>query len=259
VTAPFRIGATSFVYPDRWLPNVERLAGRVEDVEILVFEPDPPDAAEMAALAALKRKAGLTYSLHTPLGISLASESEPNRLKSVEVLRTVIEETSAVEPDAYVVHVYLGDREGDPPPADLAAWRARARRSLEAVLAGGPPPAMVCVESLDYDFALIEPVVEELGLSVALDLGHLHRDGRSGLDLLRRNLYRTRLIQWHGVDPTGRDHRSLAYYPRDMARAVLDLLFAEPYRGVVTLEVFREHDFEESLALLHGMLAEARS
>lgn len=38
VRAPFRIGATSFVYPDRWLGNVARLAGRVDDVEILLFE-----------------------------------------------------------------------------------------------------------------------------------------------------------------------------------------------------------------------------
>jgi sugar phosphate isomerase/epimerase len=256
---PFRIGATSFVYPDRWLANVERLAGRVQDIELLVFEPDPPDAAEMAALLALKRKADLTYSLHTPLDISLASESEPRRRESVEVLRAVIEKTSALEPEAYVVHVYLGDREGDRAPADLAAWRARARGSLEAVLAGGPPPAMICLESLDYDFALIEPVIAELGLSVALDLGHLHRDGRAVLEILRRNLPRTRLIQWHGVDPVGRDHRSLAHYPRDAARAVLDLLFAAPYRGVVTLEVFRENDFEESLAVLHDLLAEARA
>jgi sugar phosphate isomerase/epimerase len=152
VNVPFRIGATSFVYPDRWLPNVERLAGRVDDVEILVFEPELPDRAELAALANLKQKSGLTY-----------------------------------------------------------------------------------------------------------DLGHLHRDGRPEREVLRRNLRRTRVIQWHGVDASGRDHRSLALYPRERARALLDLLLTEPYCGVLTLEVFREDDFEESFAVLRDLLAEAHS
>jgi hypothetical protein len=52
VIAPFRIGTTSFVYPARWLANVERLAGRVDDVEILLFElaGDAPGPDELAAL-----------------------------------------------------------------------------------------------------------------------------------------------------------------------------------------------------------------
>ncbi len=38
-----RIGTTSFVFPASWAENVRRLAGRVDDVEILVFE--HPDRA----------------------------------------------------------------------------------------------------------------------------------------------------------------------------------------------------------------------
>ena len=54
-------------------------------------------------------------------------------------------------------------------------------RSLAAILDAGVPPAQLCVELLDYDFALIEPVIAELGLSVALDVGHLERDGHDVL------------------------------------------------------------------------------
>lgn len=255
--APFRIGTTSFLYPESWLGNVLRLAGRVDDVEILVFEPEWPESEEMAALARVKREAGLTYTLHTPLGLSLASESEARRRTSVDVLRRVIEGTAPLEPDAYVVHVYLGDREGDPPPRDLGGWRRRARTSLEAVLEAGVASAAVCVETLDYDFRLLEPVVEELGLSVALDLGHHYRDGRATREALARVLPRARIVQWHGVDASGRDHRSLVHVPRREARAVLDLLLAESFGGVLTLEVFREEDFEESLALLSDLLAES--
>jgi hypothetical protein len=39
----FTLGATSFVYPAGWLANVERLAARVDDVELLFFDPFGPD------------------------------------------------------------------------------------------------------------------------------------------------------------------------------------------------------------------------
>jgi sugar phosphate isomerase/epimerase len=258
MNVPFRIGATSFVYPDRWLPNVARLASRVEDIEILFFEAsETPDTAELDALAAWKRWAGLTYTLHVPLAVSLASEDDGERRRSVATVRQAIDLAGPLAPDAYVVHVYLGDREHDRRPHDLAAWRGRAARSLEELLRASVAAEALCVETLDYDFALIEPVVEALGLSVAIDLGHLARDRRPAGELVRRNLHRTRVIQWHGVERMGRDHRSLRFYPPEGARRLLRTLMDASYRGVLTLEVFRERDFEESLALVRTLVAEA--
>jgi sugar phosphate isomerase/epimerase len=259
VIAPFRIGTTSFVYcapgPAPWLASAQRLAGRVDDVEILLFEPDTgvPDDAELAALAALKPAAGLSYTVHTPSDVSLASEDAARRAHAIDQVCRVIELTRPLAPEAYIVHVYLGDREQDTRPADLAAWRRRAASSLAAIVARGTAPASIAIETLDYEFSCLEPVVAELGLSVAIDLGHLDRDARTERALIERNLPRTRAIQWHGVDPTGRDHRSLAHYPVADARWMIDLL-KERYRGVVTLEVFRDADFEESLAVLHRLL-----
>jgi sugar phosphate isomerase/epimerase len=270
--APFRIGTTSFIYPDArpraplaaaetaagsWLANVERLAGRVDDIEILLFEHGSgPGAEEIAALAAWKMRADLTYTVHTPLDVSLASESAELRARSIDRVCAAIELARPLAPEGYIVHVYLGDREGDTGPADRAAWRRRAAASLEAIIARGVAARELCIETLDYDFAYIEPVVDALGLSVAIDLGHLDRDGRGERDLVTRNLHRTRAIQWHGVDPAGRDHRSLAHYPAAKARWIIDVL-RERYRGVVTLEVFREADFESSLALIHALVRDA--
>ena len=71
---PFRIGTTSFVHPGSWVENVQQLAGRVADVEILFFESDGlPEADEVQGLVEWKSRAELTYSLHTPLDASLAS------------------------------------------------------------------------------------------------------------------------------------------------------------------------------------------
>jgi len=251
VTVPFRVGATSFVYPAGWAENVARLAGRVRDVELLFFEAAAlPDEREIEELAAWKARAGLTYSLHTPLAASLASADEARRVEGVATVLRAVEVARPLSPEAVVVHVYLGDREGEAPPRDLAAFRRRAERSLEALAAAGLPRRAICVETLDYDFEILAPVVEALGLSVALDLGHQHRDGRPVQAVLERHLPRARVVQWHGVDPEGRDHRSLRHVPGDEARAVLATLRGACYEGALTLEVFREDDFEESLALL---------
>jgi sugar phosphate isomerase/epimerase len=255
-TRRFRLGTTSFIYPGGWAFNVERLADRVEDIEILFFESEGlPGPAEARQLAELKAGANLTYSLHTPLDASLASADETRRVASIASVVRALEAAAPFRPEAAVVHVYFGEHEHDANvPADVPAWRRRAASSLEAVLATGIAPRDLCVEVLDYDFALIEPVVVDLDLSVALDVGHLVRDGRDELALLRRHLSRTRVIQWHGTDATGRDHRGLAHYPRDRARALLDMLIGEDYRGVLTLEVFREPDLDESLAIVASLL-----
>lgn len=258
---PFRLGTTSFIHPGGWAFNVERLANRFDDVEILCFESDAlPSAEEAQQLAEHKARTGITYSLHTPIDISLASESELRRQSSIAAVLRTLETAKPFRPEASVVHVYLGEHEHDnEPPSDLRAWRQRAATSLEALLASGIAPRDLCIEVLDYDFALIEPVVIELGLSVAVDVGHLVREGRDELALLRRHFERTRIIQWHGVDPMGRDHRGLQYYPRDRARALLQLLVSEGYRGVLTLEVFREVDLDVSLATVAFLLEDQAS
>ncbi len=55
---PFRVGSTSYVYPDDILPNVEQLAakGDVDDIELILFEVDDgpnnlPNAATVQKLS----------------------------------------------------------------------------------------------------------------------------------------------------------------------------------------------------------------
>jgi sugar phosphate isomerase/epimerase len=255
----FKLGATSFVYPAGWLTNVEQLAARVDDVELLFFDPfgphGLPDQLELAGLAAFRAQ-GLGYSVHTPLRASLASENEARRQAGVRDVLQIIEFTHQLEPHAVVLHVYFGDEEGGPRPSDIAAFRERATSSLRAILDSGVPPSQLCVEYLDYDLDLLRPVIEALDLSVALDVGHLLRDGRDWRSILPRYLPRTKLVQWHGTTPAGRDHKSLAHVPRETARELLDQLHAADYSGVLTLEVFHPDDFEESLALVHALTAE---
>jgi len=51
---PFRLGTTSYILPADLLMNVEFLADRVDDIELVLFESDDmtnlPDAATVRAL-----------------------------------------------------------------------------------------------------------------------------------------------------------------------------------------------------------------
>lgn len=257
----FRLGATSYVQPGGWADNVERVRGLVSDVEILFFQAEHahelPDKEECERLHRLRTRGGPTYSLHTPLAASLASADAARRAWSVQLVQKAIALSQAFSPDLFVLHVYWGEQERDPePPLDLTAWRDRARRSLQTLLDAGLAAERLCIEVLDYDYALIEPVVAELGLSVALDVGHLERDGIDVAACLPRLLPRSRIVQWHGTDPQGRDHRSLRHYPRDRALRLLSALVERDYAGVLTLEVFSRAELEESLVLVRQWLAE---
>lgn len=256
-----RIGTTSFIHPGSWLENVQRLAPRFDDIEILFFEADGvgafPTPAECRELMREKLAHGLTYSLHTPLAASLASDDEGRRRAGIDSVLAALDVARAFAPENVVVHVYHGDAEhSDVRPSDLGRWRARAAASLSAIVDSGVPAERLCVELLDYDYALIEPVVNDLGLSVALDVGHLVRDGLDELAVLERLWPRTRIVQWHGTDASGRDHRSLEHYPLERGRALLRALAERDYAGVLTLEVFRAPDLERSCEVLASLLAE---
>jgi sugar phosphate isomerase/epimerase len=253
----FKIGATSFVYPDHVLPNVERLAGRVDDVEILIFDVDEdlPSPDDVARLVELKAQHNLSYTVHTPLDASLASADAQRRQRGVDKVRRALAWARPLAAVGHPLHVYLGDEEHDPePPRDLDAWRARALDSLGRIRADGYDPRSLCVELIDYDFELIHPVVQALDLGVALDVGHLQRDGKALDAALDRYLDRARIIQWHGTEPGGRDHKSLRHLPPNAADQLIRRLLRDRWPGVLTLEVFNPQDFEESLAIVKRSL-----
>lgn len=257
---PYRLGTTSFIYPDAALPNVRGLAARVDDLEILFFDVSEaaglPDAGELRAMAALKAEHGLTYSLHTPLDASLASADERRREEGVAAVLKSIELSRSIDPEHFILHVYRGDREGEPIAGNEEAWRGRARRSIESILESGVPAARFCVEWLDYDLSLLAPLLEELKFSVALDVGHLFRDGIEIEPVLERWLPCTRVIHWHGTPQGGRDHRSLDHFPEAEGRRLLRRLEDTGWDGVLTLEVFNENDFEQSLRRLEALSSE---
>ncbi len=244
-----RLGTTSYIYPSDILSNVRRLAGRVQDVELVIFEVDDsgadlPDEASVVELRAIASDNAMTYTVHLPLNLRLASGSP-----AMTTASRVIGSTAGLSPLGLVVHL-----EGEDPMGSESrdAWVENALRSLEALTSQVDRASRICVENLEtYPPEVIETVLERTAVSCCIDVGHLWKQGLDPLPFLDAWLHRTRIVHLHGV--THRDHKSLSVVPPEDLDPVVDLL-ARRFEGVVTLEVFNERDLLGSLEAFRGSL-----
>jgi sugar phosphate isomerase/epimerase len=247
---PVRIGTTSYIFPADILTNVQRLAHRVDDVELVIFEVDDagtdlPDRSTVDKLNQIASEHDLTYTVHLPLDLTLASDSPQ---ASVEKALRVIRSTIALSPYAFIIHVERGEESMGARPEHAIE---NALRSLEALAAETGECERLCMENvLANYYELIDAVLEKLPVSCCVDVGHLWREALNPVPLLERLLPRTRVIHLHGVGH--RDHQALTYVPEEELDKVVALLSG--FEGILTLEVFREQDLADSLVALDQSL-----
>ena len=240
-----RIGTTSYIYPADILTNVHQLAGKGQDVELVVFEcaetgDDLPDEEMVEHLRVFGAAHDITYTVHLPLDLRLADD-DPSLERAVRVIRC----TEALSPLGYVVHL---DGETPTDRLDLAQWLENSLRSLDALDKAGCDQELICVENLDdQPPPMLDAILERVPVSCCVDLGHLWKQGVEPLPHLDRWLCRARVIHLHGIGV--RDHSSLSLVPPANLDPVMELLFRH-FNGVVTLEVFNEADLENSLRAL---------
>jgi sugar phosphate isomerase/epimerase len=251
---PFRVGSTSYVYPDDILPNVEKLAecGNVDDIELILFEVDDgpnnlPDAATVQRLAQLAEQYQLTFTVHLPLDLQLGADGSAQHTSLIKAER-VIKTTLPLDPFAFVFHL-------DGAGILETNWIARSIGALEIVLGWVEQPERLAVENLEsWDAAYLDPILSALPISRTTDIGHLWKMGCDPLTVLDTWLLRTRVIHIHGLGE--RDHKSLALMPPSRLDPIIDKLIS--YNGVVTLEVFDTNDFFSSRQALLESVARVR-
>lgn len=259
---PFRLGTTSYIIPADILPNVRYLAGKVRDVELVLFEVDNkvgnlPSRGQIAEMRSIAADNDLTYTIHLPLDLRLADDGS-SRHASLAKARRVIECTRELRPWAYVLHLDGKTVCNGATPEAMLRWQDQAVRSLEIVAGWIGNAEELAVENLEgYPLDFYEPVLERIGVSRAVDIGHLWLDGHDPVAYLRGALPRTRVVHIHGIDE--HDHQSLAHVPVENLRAVLDELVRANYRGVLTIEVFSEDDFLTSCAAVNAIVGVAVS
>lgn len=246
---PFRLGTTSYIYPADILANVKTLQHRVDDIEIVLYESDEisnyPSEREIRQLAKIGLDSGLTYTVHLPLDTQLGDSDNDHRQRSVDKCIRAIMATSPLEPHGYIVHFqYL-------PSASLDRWIANLELSVCQMLERLVSPELLCVETLDHSFHLVEGLLDSYGLSICLDVGHIIFHDLPLVRYVRRYLPRARVIHLHGVR-NGRDHRDLGEMPVEHLSLLFSRLVTVKDAGerVVTLEVFSERDLEISQAIV---------
>jgi Sugar phosphate isomerases/epimerases len=251
---PFRVGTTSYIYPDKILPNVRQLKGRVEDIELVLFEANNagniPVQKDLKELKRIGNKWDLTYTVHLPLDINLGSGIGDKRKDSVEKVRVLIERLSVLTPHVYILHLNLSKQA----EKNLGFWQGRVGESLKKIIElQSTIPQNIAIENLSYPFSYIDTLILEHGFSTCIDIGHLIGMGVNPMKHLKRYFSRTRVIHLHGVNES-KDHLSLKYLGRSLIKRIIRFLMDNDYRGVVTLEVFSQTDFEESMDILWANL-----
>lgn len=254
---PFRLGTTSYIIPADILPNVRYLAGKVQDVELVLFEVDDgpdnlPMREQIAELRSIAADNDLTYTVHLPLDLCLADDGSP-RHASIEKARRVMDCTCELDPWAYVLHLDGQSVRNGATPEARQHWQDQAVQSLEIVGEWAGGLEKLAIENLEgYPLDFYQSVLEQIAVSRTVDIGHLWLDGHDPVAYLRGALTRTRVMHIHGID--GRDHQSLAQVPAESLRAVMDELARSGYRGVLTIEVFSEDDFITSCAAIKAIM-----
>jgi len=247
---PFRIGTTSYIWPADIMANVRRLKCLVDDVELVLFESacggNIPDGKSLDELSRLNSEYGLTYTVHLPLDLNLGSVLPGERNSSLSLVKYLTRHMLSIRPRAFILHL-------NPPddiPGGIPSWQKAADDSLKKLSSfERVSPQAIAVENLSYPFSYAEKIVLDNGFSVCADIGHLIIMGVDPVEHLSRYFDRVTVIHLHGVEG-GKDHVSLKHLNPGLLKEITGMLVKKGYRGILTLEVFTQADFEESMEIL---------
>lgn len=264
----FKLGTTSFIVPDDIVPNVKKLAPYFDEIELLVFESLPDDVLPTPAvvdrLAELAKEHDLTYNIHLPVDISLTRENAADRRLACKQIVKVMALFSRLTPSTYTLHlempVHLAralGKHGEPSSQEsgirqeISTWCDTVRTGLKSLMSHGIDPGLISVETLDYSFSIVSPLVEAFGLSVCIDAGHQIKYGYDLAHTFDCHKSRTPLIHLHGVDFSGtpvKDHTALDRLSVGQQKIIYEMLSS--FNGTVSIEVFNLATLNRSLAVL---------
>jgi len=245
--------------------------------EIFTIAPEPlPAQLEQEirdVLLPCKTEKGLSFSLHLPSmgGLDLSSSVEDIRRVTIETHRRMAEIVRPLDPENYILHIAGMVQEA---AGGMFTGRSAGRfgklllgnvkKSLEALFRF-IKPEKICVENLlSYPMEFIGPLVEELGLSVCLDVGHLAVRGESLDDFLARYGHRVREVHLHDVKKVRygpfvsvhTDHHAVGQGELRVEKVLRDL-DASGFSGPIVLETLHDSQMM-SIARLKTLLQDLR-
>lgn len=252
---PFRLGCTSYVYPDDILPNIRKMAPIVDDVEIVLFQSEEfssfPDADTITELARLSKEYDITYTIHFPIDKKAGSIDESERFQFFDQVRKIIELTRPLNPYGYILH--LEGIEFSASKQDIVKWRHACSGICENIAVIPELDCKkICIENLYYPIEWHMDLVKKHGFSLCCDVGHLWQVELNWKVLIKNFLPNIRIIHLHGVSDV-KDHISLKNSKLDDVKMLIDLLMENNYHNVISLEVFNKEDTFESIEIVREL------
>ncbi|MGD9974723.1 MAG: cobamide remodeling phosphodiesterase CbiR, partial [Desulfatirhabdiaceae bacterium] len=230
---PFRLGTTSFIFPDDYIPNVQRLAPFLDEIEILVFESDYknlPSANVIRQLSDISRNFDLGYNVHLPVDVSIADPSPIKREQACQCLFRVFERMARIEPSTWTLHIDYSENRYH----SVQQWQDAAHDGLMRLVSLGVDMRSLSVENLFYPVDYLLPLAAVYDFNLCLDIGHALLSGMSPFDFFDTFRDRISIIHLHGVRD-GKDHLPLDMFLPELGRQIIFLL--QQVTRVVSVEV----------------------
>lgn len=250
------------VFGEDLTENVKRLAGRVDHIEIVLFYTpflhNIPGVQEIRTLKKIGDQEQITFSVHLPDSLEIASRDRNTREASVRMARNIFLRMWELAPQHYILHIPFSPPTLVPTPgvyftqaqgAEWDAWTQRGLESLELLCREENPK--ILVENINYSPHLLEPFWKSGFCELCLDLGHLVLGQEKVMDLLKKYLDVTSEIHLHGVEGYT-DHLSLSVLPVNLVSQWIRYLQRRSFKGVLNLEVFSLSDLETSMDMVLG-------
>ncbi len=245
---PFKLGSTSFIYPDHIIPNIKMLGPYLDEIELLFFESQPagmPSRQEINKIRQIAQDFDLTYNIHLPLDISFGASDPSRRRAAVETVKQIIDLAAPLAPSTYTLHLPFDEAEFD--SERIKRWQGHIRQSMEKLLAAGIEVESISIENLDYPLEWVEKIINDFNLAVCLDLGHLIVNQYDIQAAFNRYHQRTVIIHLYGAE-SRHDHLPLDTLSPVNTDIIMSIL--KQFKKVVSLEVFSYDRLVSSLNFL---------
>lgn len=253
----FKIGTTSFIYPDKIVANVVRLAPHLDEIELLLFQGQSEDSflsvREMDRLVALAGQYNLSYNVHLPIDVSVNNNDPEKRRQACKVIKKVIDYYKPLAPSTHTLHLpcHLPGQGKSSDPDAINKWQSLTEEALDRLMALGISARVLSIETLDYPFEWAQPVIKRFNLPVCIDVGHVVRHGFDLAAIFNIHFQRTAIIHLHGA--TGQnDHLALS----SLDARYVDILkpWLIKFEGTLSLEVFSLDKLADSLKALEKIV-----
>lgn len=256
----FILGAPSMVYGKNLKKNIEKLSDKLNHIEIVLFHtPDLhniPDKDTIAMLRQMSAEKHLTYSVHLPASLEIASGSQSRQEESIRLATECFHKTAPLNPVTYVLHVpftpptltavpglYFKTGQG----GNWDKWTDLGLAGLEILEKKLGWSKTLVVENINFSPAFLRPFIKNGFCRLCLDIGHLVLGRENICSTIESFKNDIREIHLHGVS-NGIDHTGLDHMPGHRVRRWIKALENIGFSGIINLEVFTPGDLEKSVA-----------